>query len=413
MIGDRLTTGSSMRRTLPLFLLLAMPVVSHAHFLWATLEPADKSLAVALQEVPTQDPLPLGERVSKVQAWNLKKKSVSLTAEGNWLKASAAGDAAAVKLEYGVLDRSSEGRGVFRLRYFAKAATTAAASQAKLGLPLELSATQTPDKHWVVVVRQDGKPVGGASLTVEGGPEIKTSEDGTATLPVSDVLAVRALVEDKTKGSEDGKSYELTRSYSTLTIGGKGTKVKPLTQQLKESFGNQHEVVSHSGFIETVLAKKVTKDMLAVHLQQRELIHEAIDKILSGKPGVPYGEPQKEVLTLLRADMTSLGLKTAPARPITEAFLKQVAKESPYFALGVFHVYYGGITNGGRYIGSVIGEATGFTPTYYEKSDGYRAYLALVDQITDPAAQAEVIRGGKAAYQFIIDTNNESIFKTP
>jgi hypothetical protein len=195
---------------------------------------------------------------------------------------------------------------------------------------------------------------------------------------------------------------------------------KPFHQILRASFGDNHEVVSNSEFNKTVFADKVTREQLIVHLQQRALIHNEVHRILVGADPalhVPYGAAQKQVLVLLFTDLIDLGSgwpTEAEARPLTRAFLEDIRdseKKGPYFALGVQHVYYGGITNGGRMIGEEIGKTLKFTPTYYEKSDGYPEYVAEVDKITDPAARAEMIRGGQAAYRYIIASSNEAVFK--
>jgi len=123
------------------------------------------------------------------------------------------------------------------------------------------------------------------------------------------------------------------------------------------------------------------------------------------------------VLVFLFTDLITLGSgwpTEAQARPLTAAFLQEIReseKKGPYFALGVQHIYYGGITNGGRIIGQTIAEDLHFTPTYYLKSDGYQDYLPKVNQISDPAARAEMIRGGQEAYKYIIASSNEDVFK--
>jgi hypothetical protein len=104
----------------------------------------------------------------------------------------------------------------------------------------------------------------------------------------------------------------------------------------------------------------------------------------------------------------------AQARPLTEAFLqtlRESEKQGPNFSLGVQHVYYGGITNGGRTIGQMIRDQVKVSPTYYLRSDGYTEYLPRVNKITDPEARREMIRGGQAAYEYIIASSNEEIFK--
>jgi hypothetical protein len=105
----------------------------------------------------------------------------------------------------------------------------------------------------------------------------------------------------------------------------------------------------------------------------------------------------------------------AQARPLTKAFvqtLRESEKRGPFFALGVQHVYYGGITNGGRTIGQMIRDQVKVTPTYYLESDGYTEYLRKVNRISDPEARKEMIRGGQAAYEYIIASSNEDIFKS-
>jgi hypothetical protein len=198
------------------------------------------------------------------------------------------------------------------------------------------------------------------------------------------------------------------------------TQAKPLTQLLRDAFGNDHDVVEKTAFNQTLFAGKLTHEQLEVHLQQRALIHNEVHRILNAaahKENIPYGAAQKHVLVLLFDDLIAMGSgwpTEAQARPLTRAFLQEIRdseKQGPYFALGVQHVYYGGITNGGRDIGQKIADTLHFLPTYYEKSDGYREYLPEVNKITDPAARREMIRGGQEAYKYIIAISNEDIFK--
>ena len=392
-----------------LFLLsaLALPAVVPAHYLWATLDPDAKTVSVALQEIPGDEPVPLAERAAKV------KGIPGLKGEGAWLKAPVAGDAVGVGLDYGVLDRRAAGRGKFWLRYYAKAAATPEASKKRIGLPVELSASKGADGRMVVTVRHEGKPAAGADVVVEGPVgkntfEGKTDADGTVALPAADgALAVRALVTEQKKG--DG--YDLVRTYSTLTV----AAPKAFSRVLHDSFGRNHDVVSHSGFIETVMAGKLTKARLTDHLRERVYVHEALDAILGASPAVPYGPEQRNVLALLRANLAELGAGEGKPWPLTRGFVDEIkasAQRGPYFALGVFHVYYGGITNGGRDIGAMIADQTGFAPTYYLKSDGYRDYAAKLNAtVSDPEARKEAIRGGQAAYRYIIAINNDPAFK--
>ena len=408
-----------MKRSLLLFAAFAATGFARAHYLWATLDPTAKIVAVALQEIPGDAPIPLADRAAKVRGWG--PSPVALKAEGAWLKAPTSAQAVGVGIDYGVMDRRDSGRGVFLLQYYAKAATSAEASQTRIGLPVELSVAKDGQGRTVLTVLHEGKPAAGADVTIERPVftnvfEGKTGADGTVLLPeAKGPLAVRAAVTVAGKGVHDGATYDLARRYGTLTV---GVAQKPFTRRLSEAFGDNHRIVSRSAFIETVMGEKLTKAQLVDHLRQREIVNAALDAILDGKPDVPYAAPQKEVLTLLRADLKALGAdapKEADAWPLTKGFLAEMresAAKGPWFALGVFHVYYGGVTNGGRDIGAMIGDQTGYTPAYYLKSDGYRTYLDELNAATlSPEAQAEAIRGGQAAYRYIIAINDEAAFK--
>ena len=405
-----------MKRPFLLLAALAATGLARAHYLWATLDPTTKTVAVALQEIPGDAPIPLAARAAKVRGWGASP--LALKAEGAWLKAPTEARTTGFGIDYGVMDRREAGRGVFLLQYYAKAATTPEDSQTRLGLPVELSVKKDEQGRNVLTVLHDGKPAAGADVIIEepvftNAFEGKTGTDGTVILPESKgLLAVRAAVTKPGKGVHDGAAYELTRQYGTLTI---GVAQKPFTRRMSEAFGDNHRIVSGSAFIETVMGEKLTKAQLIDHLGQREIVNTALDAILDGKPDVPYAAPQKEVLTLLRADLKALDAKTAEAWPLTKGFLDEIERskaKGPWFALGVFHVYYGGITNGGRDIGAMIGDQTGYTPVYYLKSDGYRAYLDKLNAANlSPEAQAEAIRGGQVAYRYIIAINDDPAFK--
>ena len=403
---------------------LGLAPLAPAHYLWATLDPTARTVAVGLQEIPGDAPLPLGDRVPRVKAWTADAASLPLKADGPWLRAPTGASAVAVSLDYGILDRRESGRGLFWLGYFAKSAATPEASKAKLGLPVELSVAKAADGRETVTVWSDGKPASGADVVVErpvgtNAFEGRTGPDGTVALPPSNgPLAVRALVTSEGKGTHDGQAYDLVRRYGTLTVAAPAATneaAKPLSRQMHDAFGNAHDVVSHTAFIETVMAGGLTRAQLVDHLRQREIVNAAIDERLRDAPGVPYGPAQREVLTLLRANLEQLGAGTPTedqAWPLTKAFIAEIRQEGPFFALGVFHVYYGGITNGGRDIGAMIAEQTKFSPTYYLKSDGYLDYLKRLNAtVVDPEAQRSAVRGGQAAYRYIIAVNGDPSFK--
>jgi hypothetical protein len=406
-------------------LALSLPRLSEAHFLWVSLDPSAKIASAGLQEFPKQEPLPLGKRTANVHAWSLSGRPLSLKADANWLRATTAESCVGVSLDYGVIPRHDGGQGQLWLKYYAKGALTLTDSQSNLKLPVELSASPGQNGKVLVRVTQDGQPAPAAELVVEDSEgkttfEGKTGADGTAALPQSNgPFEVRALVAENTPGDHDGMPYALIHSYSTLTVA--TPVVKSLTRRLSQSFGNMHEAATQTAFIQTVLTGAITKPQLETHLQQRALVHEAVDEILQNGHVDPdlYGPDEKQVLAFLREDLQLMGASwPAPssALPPTKKFLRELkasAKQGPYFALGVFHVYFGGITNGGRELGVDMEDKLKVRLDYYEKSDGYMKYVGAVNRIPDPEAQTQMILGADEAYKYIIAINNLPLFKSP
>lgn len=211
-------------RILPLVIgALALPALSSADFIWASLTPAKKTLTVGLTDWPGERTLDLKDRYPLVKAFEEPGKFLPLTREGNELKGTYAGDVVGVDMNYGVIDRKAQGRGILWLYYYAKAALTPEASQKMLGLGVE-AFVKIVDGKPVVTVHRNGKPAAKATIVAEITPKeepitVQTAEDGTATLPaVTGKLSLRALVQENEKGTEAGKEYELRRSYCALTI---------------------------------------------------------------------------------------------------------------------------------------------------------------------------------------------------
>lgn len=402
----------------------SISTMSQAHYLWVTRDPSAPAVTVSFEETAGQGPLPLGDKQASVRAWTCAGRVLGLKTAKGGMETKTDSPCVGATLDYGVVDRQTEGRGVFWLKYYAKGATTFAASQENLQLPVELTASERSDGTPVVTVLRDGKPAEGAEVVVEdsgGGTAFDgmTGANGTAVLPQTHggPLQVRALITDHTPGVHGGKPYDLVRSYSTLTV--TATDVKPLMRLLRESFGDMHDVVSNTAFINTVMASKLTMPQLVDHLQQRAIINQACDRVLRRYRGdlVPYGPQQRQVLDLLRENLRAIGARwpsESQAWPETKALLKEIddsAKEGPYFALGVFHVYYGGVTHGGRDIGALIDQQLKTNLTYYEKTDGYDAYALKVDEIVDPKAEQQMVQGADEAYRYIIAVNNLNVFK--
>ena len=62
-------------------------------------------------------------------------------------------------------------------------------------------------------------------------------------------------------------------------------------------------------------------------------------------------------------------------------------------------------------IGQKIAETLGIKLSYYSQSEGYQDYLQAVNRIVSPEARAELLRGGQAAYRYLIASSNEAVFK--
>lgn len=212
-------------RILPLVLgALALPALSSADFIWASLVPAKKTFTVGLTEWPGEKTLDLKERYPLVKAFEEPGKFLALNRDGNSLTGSYASDVVGIDMNYGVIDRKAQGRGILWLYYYAKAAATPEASQKKLGLGVE-AFVKLVDGKPVVTVHRNGMPAAKATVVAEISPKedpitLETGADGTVTLPAvtSGKLSLRALVQENEKGTEGGKGYELRRSYIALTI---------------------------------------------------------------------------------------------------------------------------------------------------------------------------------------------------
>jgi hypothetical protein len=407
------------------------PAPAYAHFIWATVEGGQVRFAL-LEDVNGAPSAQFAKYVETITP-NCGGKTLTLGAskEGARYASLPAGQNVVVaQTVVRAKEASAAEGGNYLLVYNAKAAATFAAAATATNGPAEIRAVREGDKL-VISVHQDEWPVPNAEVWVHqpgvaDAVSITTDLKGEARVAFpsgkSGFVGLRAMVNEPKTGEHGGIKYTSVHHWATLTFPLAGANVaaeKPFTRILRESYGVNHEVVGNAAFNKTLFEGKLTKNQFLVHLQQRALIHEAVGKVLTAAgTSVPYGPEQKSVLTFLREDLKAMGPgwpAESVARPLTKAFLQEIrdsAKLGPYFALGVHHVYYGGITNGGRMIGKKVEDTTGFASTYYAKSDGYIDYLTEVNKISNPKARQEMIRGGQAAYRYIIASSNEDVFKT-
>lgn len=209
-------------------LLIVSPRGADAHFLWAQVTPGtEPSFRLTFAENAGEDTTEsLIGRIKPTRVWTADGKPLTLKPEKGALatRLPAGARVAAVEQTWGVMDRQAEGRGKFLLRYYAKAAsdTAGAAESAKLLVEVFLKREGT---LCIATVRQEGKPVAGAEVTLVRPGEtesvaIKANAVGEVrfTAEQAGTCQIRAMVPEQQSGTQDGKAYDLVRSYSTLTV---------------------------------------------------------------------------------------------------------------------------------------------------------------------------------------------------
>lgn len=217
-----------MRSLLSISLVIMTCLTGHAHFMWLEL-PAETPGEVHLRF--TEEPQEKTRQSMQEKAMPMRVhlpggESIAMEQGEESLVGKVAAETSVVlgSLDYGVLDKSAEGRGKFLLVYHAKGVRSAADAETPAGLPVELTAKREGNVLLVTVLK-DGKPVPTAEIvaTVPGSEEAlttETDEQGRATLKFNGEgwIGVRAMVADHTPGEHNGEAYELTRAYTTLAI---------------------------------------------------------------------------------------------------------------------------------------------------------------------------------------------------
>lgn len=411
----------SLAPPLALVAALALPRAAQAHFIWATLQP-DGQVRFALLENPSESPNPTFGKY--VEALKTPLTLGALTGGARYASCPSGTKRVAAQSVVGVKNREGVD---YLLLYHPAAATSLETAGERAEESVSLRAWRDGDA-FVVQVWHDGWLVPGVEVTAhwpgsELAPSATTDLKGEArfswprALP-SGFIGVRAKVIEESAGQHEGKAFTQKHHWATLTF--PTGEPETLTRRLSNAFRKNHEIVAGSAFNVTLFQGQLTHAQAEIHLQQRALVHNEVHRILNAANpalGLPYGAAQKKPLNLLFADLIAMGSgwpTEAQARPLTKEFLEEIRqseRQGPYFALGVFHVYYGGTTNGGRAIGQKLAPTIGFSPTYYALSDGYRDYLREVDKISAPEAQAELLRGGEAAYRYILAAMNEKVFQ--
>ncbi len=206
-----------------------------AHFLWAQLQPAPAStLTVGFSEEAGEKTLPqLLPRVHPDRAWTAGGRPLTLTSGTDNLTAPCTGSIAAAEQTWGVLDRSEEKRGIFLLRYYAKAASGLTEAEQSAHLPVEITLTHIGSPCRAVVTRGH-TPAAGAEIILarpgDAPPDsLTTGRDGSFqfNLRGDGLYSIRAMVAEKKSGKYGGKAYKLVRNYTTLTFPVRGKADAP------------------------------------------------------------------------------------------------------------------------------------------------------------------------------------------
>lgn len=238
-----------MKKQLLLVLLAFAAAPAHAHFLWAQTDTNSQQLRLYFGEG--------GEGVSTDVKADILAKARAWKPTGEALPTQLSGGAFCASLDnqtpvygahqsWGVLDRSESGRGVFRLEYFAKAATTLDKAGFSAKLPFEFFA-RSQGNEALVTLKRGAQLVANSEVTIvtpdnEKGTKVLTNAQGQLRFPVSTagLYALRAVVIDKAPGKLDGKAYPQTRTWTTLTFHtGQAAKLKQVAAVTTEpAMGN-------------------------------------------------------------------------------------------------------------------------------------------------------------------------------
>lgn len=221
---------------LSLTLILSLPAVSQAHFIWLLTGSGEDAgrVQVFFGEAAEPDDPDLLDRIIKAEAWSVggrgKPEKLSLSKgedalEGT-LSAKAQQRAVVLKHTYGVFTR---GQSSFLLNYYAKSYPFALPGtwneiDDEERLPLEIVPTRDGNTTVLQLIWQ-GKPSPGSEIVIVG-PGIKDKIEGTTDeagnfqceLPAAGVYSIRGKITEEGTGTHDGEKYGSIRHYSTLTL---------------------------------------------------------------------------------------------------------------------------------------------------------------------------------------------------
>lgn len=195
---------------------------SSAHFLWATHQ--RNGFLFEFAETPGDSVLErlAGKQDSLRLVYPTGHGRLETRSDSSFLKTTA--NQAAASLDYGVLDRTESGRGIFRLLYYVKAAKDVVSSQKSLGLPLELFLYQERMTFRLKAMLRGQAAPGAEVVYGHNGSEmtsVKTDAKGFLDLQGIkswEDLHIRAMAAEQEEGLYEGKAYTLVRHYSSLAF---------------------------------------------------------------------------------------------------------------------------------------------------------------------------------------------------
>ena len=201
---------------------------AHAHFIWGEVTPdAIPTAKLALSDGPGQaSDEGMVERIKNARIWNGRGEELKLETNGEIRTGSLKGSTLfASEHFYGVLDKTKEGRGVFRCMYYSKASLDIDTTSYSMKLPFELFARRDGGGFVVVRAKRGDAVYEGAKLNVYLPGEKKwtayvTDANGEIRFEANKpgLYGIKAAWVDETPGEVDGKKYPFTRNYSTLTF---------------------------------------------------------------------------------------------------------------------------------------------------------------------------------------------------
>lgn len=217
------TTAKFLTPALSLGLLGAVQHTAQAHFLWAEID--HNEIHVALSEQPGEAGVAFDKVKNSIVTIGNQTLPLGDQNGKSYLASQlpANTDVAAASNNWGVLDRTDQGRGVFLLHYYAKAARTLSDATTPATLPAQWYAKQQGNQITASFLQQ-GKPVAGAAVEIAlpNGQSKETVTDANGKVLFDSagngLYGLKALITSNEKGVYQGKNYPGIHSYSTLTF---------------------------------------------------------------------------------------------------------------------------------------------------------------------------------------------------